>query len=156
MSKVEFCYVDQKGIHNKLFENVDELKKAMEDIARLRPDSPTSLYGRHKVTGKPHRVTKGNFNWAETELVVSVVLIEEDGKPVADKDGNALLFTYITKKYVNMSEQFPVRTARGKRTAIVASHCKRKTKTEIAQLASEIGYGRLVVLQDVILKEEAK
>jgi tRNA(Ser,Leu) C12 N-acetylase TAN1 len=156
MGKVEFCFVDAKGIHNKLFDNVEELKKAMEDVARLRPNSPTSLFGKNKVTGKPHRVTKGNFNWAETELIVSVILVEEDGKPVCDKDGIPILFTYITRKYVKMADKFSVRTARGNRIAIISSNCKRMTKTDVANLASSIGYSRLVVLQDVIIKEEAK
>lgn len=144
MGKVEFCFVDAKGIHNKLFDNADELKKAMEDVARLRPNSPTSLLGKNKVTGKPHRVTKGNFNWSDTELTVEISF------------GGRETFTYRTTKYVDIGDGFQIKTRRGISYGVVASECRRKTKTDIANIASFIGYKSLVLLQDVIAKEESK
>lgn len=140
MAKVEFCFVDEKGIHNKVFEDSVELKKAMESVEKLRPNAPTSLLGKHKVTGKPHRVTKGNFNWASTELTVEITF------------GGKETFTYRTAKYVDVGDCFNLKTRRGIRYGVVASECKRKTKHDIAVIASSIGYSSLVVLQDVIVE----
>jgi len=144
MAKVEFCYVDEKGIHNKVFEDSAELKKAMESVAKLRPNAPTSLFGKHKVTGKPHRVTKGNFNWSDTELTVEITF------------GSKETFTYRTTKYVDIGDGFKLKTRRGVNYGVVASECKRKTKSDISIIASSIGYSSLVLLQDVIVKEEVK
>lgn len=155
MSKVEFCFVDAKGIHNKLYEEGqrNQLQKDIELVEKLRPNAPIRLLGTNKKTGKPLTQYRGNaFAWDKTDLVVEVVLVD-DGKPVVDKDGNIMLFTYITKKYVNLAEQFPVTTARGKRVAIVSSECTRKTEKEINDLASALGYKKLIVLQNVIVKE---
>lgn len=144
MAKVEFCYVDEKGIHNKVFEDSAELKKAMEAVEKLRPNAPTSLFGKHKATGKPHRITKGNFNWSDTELTVEISF------------GGRETFTYRTTKYVDVGDGFQIKTRRGVNYGVVASECKRKTKTDIANIASFIGYKSLVLLQDVIVKEESK
>jgi len=155
MSKVEFCYVDKKGVHNKLYENGETLKKDIEIVERLVPNVAIRLLGKDKKTGKPLTVYRGSgekFAWDKTSLVVEVILVD-NGKPVVDKDGNPILFTYITKKYVDMASQFPVRTARGTRTAIVSSPCWRKTENETNELATALGYSKLVVLQDVIVKE---
>ena len=152
---VEFCFVDAKGVHNKLYSEQDrnQLQKDIELVEKLRPNAPIRLLGRHKDTGKPLTQYRGaKFDWDKTDLVVEVVLVD-DGKPVVDKDGNIMLFTYITKKYVSMAEQFPVTTARGQRIAIVSSECARKTEKEINNLASALGYKKLVVLQSVIVKE---
>lgn len=144
MNKVEFCYVDENGIHNKVFEDSAELKKAMASIAKLRPNAPTSLFGKHNVTGKPHRVTKGSFNWSDTELTVEITF------------GGKETFTYRTTRYVDIGDGFYLKTRRGISYGVVASECKRKTKSDISIIASSIGYSRLVLLQDVIAKEEAK
>lgn len=155
MKKVELCYVDAKGVHNKVYGEgqKDQLMDAISKIEKILPNAPIRLLGTNKVTGKPLTQYRGaKFDWNNTDLTVEVVLVD-NGKPVADKEGNPILFTYVTKKYVSMSEQFPVKTARGLRTAIISSECRRKTSKEINDLASALGYSKLVILQDVIVKE---
>lgn len=144
---VEFCYVDQKGVHNKLYgaEEREQLKKDVELVEKLRPNAPIRLLGKHRDTGKPLCICKGQqFAWNDTELTVEITF------------GGKETFTYRTAKYVDIGDSYPLKTRRGVSYGVVASECKRKTQAEISIIASSIGYSSLVLLQDVIVKEEAK
>lgn len=144
---VEFCFVDAKGVHNKLYgeQDRDQLQKDIELVEKLRPNAPIRLLGRHKDTGKPTRVYRGaKFDWDNTVLTVSITF------------GDKTLFTYITDKYVDVGTTFCLITPHGLSYGVVAEPCKRKTTKEVDLLCKSLNIGCLKKLQDCIYKEASK
>jgi len=141
---VEVCYVDKKGVHNKLYKEgeKEQLAKDVELIEKLIPNVPIRLLGRHKDTGKPLCLYRGaEFNWKDTQLIVAITF------------GDKQLFTYTTSKYVEVGDGFQLVTPHGISYGVVASPCKRKTNREIALLCKSLNIGGLKNLQDCIAKE---
>lgn len=141
---IEFCYVDKKGVHNKLYleGEKDQLKKDIETVERLVPNAPIRLMGRDKNTGKPlTQYRGGKYNWDNTQLTVEITF------------GGTDTYTYVTRKYVDIGDSFPLKTSRGISHGVVAKPCKRMTSAEVYAIAKAIGYTSLVVLQDAIVKE---
>lgn len=144
MAKVEFCYVDEKGIHNKVYEEGqrNQLQKDIELVEKLRPNAPIRLLGTNKKTGKPlTQYRGGEFDWTDTALTVEITF------------GDKQTYTYVTYKYVEIGTAFPLKTRTGISNGVVASDCKRRTINEIRDIAKRIGYKKLTVLQNAIVKE---
>ena len=143
--KVEFCFVDAKGVHNKVYSEMerDQLKKDIELVEKLRPNAPIRLLGTNKNTGKPLTQYRGQkFDWDNTALTVEITF------------GGTETYTYVTYKYVEIGDGFHLKTTTGISHGIVASACKRRTINEIREIAKKIGYKKLTVLQNAIVKEE--
>lgn len=134
--KVEFCYLTKGKVESKLvdFEEASKVKKEMDEYkcVRIRWRSED---------GKAHTVVRGNFNWDNVELTVEV------------KFGDSNEYTYVTKEYIGINQEFMVNTTAGVAKARVCSECRYELKINNERKAKKHGYPHLTVLQDAIVKE---